>query len=513
MKTSPFIKRLPKLVSVASVVVVAAITVSCQKDSADELKTASSAAQQIMAGTTENILGSLNTTPGSIMREVWNNNYGNDVPQITLQLTPSSTAKLTSFEVPVDAGENYGERIRGYVIPPVTGNYRFSIAADDAGELWLSKDQDPAKKLKIASTLSWTNSREWSKFDSQQSAPVVLTAGQPYYIETLHKQGGGGANLAVRWTLPDGTVETPIPGSRLAPYTGGESTDNSAYTASPVIYMEGKHDLTISGKYISGGTEPLIFLKNCYNITIKGNKLANSTQVGVYLYACKNITVNDNYITNVSSGVYAEQTKEGGIVVNGNQFLNMKGPFPRGQFVQFNNVVGPNSSISNNRGENIMGQSYPEDAISLYQSKGTAASPVKVNGNWIRGGGPSESGGGIMLGDNGGSYLIAQNNILVDPGQFGMAIAGGDHNTIINNQIYGRQQYFTNVGIYINDINGYKTTYCKIGNNKVRYFNKVNYMNNAWISPNSDKPEAWDTNIFGANLSASILPAVIITKK
>jgi parallel beta-helix repeat protein len=514
MLTTIFSRRLQKPVLSALLITVSCICLSCRKDSAALLKdTASAATASVMATGNEAVLGSLNTTAGSILREVWNNNIGNDVAQIPWQTTPSATSQLTTFEVPVDAGSNYGERIRGYVIPPVTGNYTFSLAADDAGELWLSKDQNPANKTKIASTLSWTYSREWTKFSSQKSAPVSLTAGKPYYIETLHKQGGGGANLAVQWTLPNGTAESPIPGSRLAPYTGGETVDNSGYTASPVIYLEGKHDITISGKFITGGTEPLITLKNCYNIKIIGNKLSNSTRVGVYLYACRNITVEDNFITNVSSGVYAEQTKEGGIVVNSNQFLNMKGPFPRGQFVQFNNVWGPNSSISYNKGENIMGQSYPEDAISLYQSKGTAASPVKITGNWIRGGGPSDSGGGIMLGDNGGSYLIAQDNILVDPGQFGMAIAGGDHNTIINNVIYGKQQYFTNVGVYINDINGYKTTFCKIGNNKVRYFNKVNYMNNAWISPNSAKPEAWDTNIFGANISAAVLPAVIITKK
>jgi len=514
MRSSKFSVRFYPVMLLTGLITLASFGVSCQKDSASENQDVSVAATESLSVTSnEVLLSALNTATGTILREVWNNNFGNDVAQITWQAAPSSINKLTSFEVPVNAGDNYGERIRGYVIPPVTGNYTFFIAADDAGELWLSKDQHPANKTKIASTLSWTNSREWTKFAAQKSNPVALTAGKPYYIEALHKQGGGGANLALQWVLPGGTIESPIPGSRLAPYTGGETVDNGAYTPSPVIYLEGKHDITISGKYITGGTEPLITLKNCYNVRITGNKLSNSTRVGVYLYGCKNITVQDNYITNVSSGVYAEQTTEGGIVVNSNQFLNMKGPFPRGQFVQFNNVVGPNSSISYNRGENIMGQSYPEDAISLYQSKGTAASPVKVNGNWIRGGGPSNSGGGIMLGDNGGSYLFAQDNILVDPGQFGMAIAGGDHNTIINNQIYGRQQPFTNVGIYINDINGYKTTFCKIGNNKVKYFNKVNYMNNAWISPNSSKPEAWDSNIFGANLSAAILPAVIITKK
>lgn|GEM_PF-1054247 len=448
-------------------------------------------------------------TMGSISMEVWKNNYGNDVAQIALQNSPSATSVLTSLEGPTNSVENYGTRIRGFVTAPASGVYTFWIAADDAGELWLSNDRQPANKVKIAYTLSWNNPREWGKFASQKSAGITLQAGQRYYIEVLHKQGGGGGNLAVQWMMPGGTTESPIPGSRLSPYT--ETTDPN-YTASAVIDLYGQHDITISGKAISGASVPLIKLTNCYNIRITGNKLSNGRDVGVYLYNCNNITIENNFFTKLSTGVYADHT-QGGIVVNNNQFLNMQGPFPRGQFVQFNNVKGAGSSISYNRGENIIGQSYAEDAISLYQSEGTSGSPVLINGNWIRGGGPSASGGGIMLGDNGGGYLYASDNILVDPGQFGMAISGGHHNTIVNNSIYGKQQSFTNVGLYVNDIGGWKTSDSKVTNNKVRYYNKTNYQNNAWLSPNSSKPEGWDANVWGAALDASILPAVIITKK
>lgn len=449
-----------------------------------------------------------NLTSG-IVREVWNNNYGNDVAQIPLQTTPSASSPISSLEGPTDNGENYGVRIRGLITAPSTGNYTFWIAADDAGELWLSSNNQPVNKAKVAYTLSWNNSREWGKFDTQKSKPINLKAGQKYYFEVLHKQGGGGANLAVQWMLPDGRFEVPIPASRLEAYT---ETIPDNYASSSAIDLYGKHDITISGKSISGGSAPLIRLNNCYNIRIIGNRLSNSSDVGVYLYNCKNITIEDNYFTKVSTGVYADHT-EGGIVVNNNQFFNMQGPFPRGQFVQFNNVKGAGSSISNNKGENIIGQSYAEDAISLYQSEGTASSPVLIKGNLIRGGGPSESGGGIMLGDNGGAYLYASDNILVDPGQFGMAVAGGHHITIVNNSIYGKQQDFTNVGLYVNDIGGWKTSDCKVTNNKVRWYNKTNYQNNAWLSPNSVKPEGWDANIWGAKLDPSMLPETLITKR
>jgi parallel beta-helix repeat protein len=489
-----------------AVIGVSPLLISCHKiDTKNELQNTS----EVMVASTGSMVDVQSLIPGGIIREVWNNDYGNDIAQITLQNTPSSTTQLTSLESPVNAGENYGERIRGYLTAPTTGSYTFWVAADDAGEIWLSTDEQPVNKVKIAYTLSWNNSREWTKFASQKSKAITLQAGQKYYIEVLHKQGGGGGNLAVQWMLPGGTVESPIPGNRLSGYT---ETTSSDYKSSPVINLYGQHDITISGKAISGGSAPLIKLTNCYNIHITGNRLSNSSNVGIYLYNCNNITIDNNFFTKVSTGVYADHT-QGGIIVNNNQFLNMQGPFPRGQFVQFNNVKGPGSSISNNRGENIIGQSYAEDAISLYQSEGTASSPLVIKGNWIRGGGPSASGGGIMLGDNGGSYLYASDNILVNPGQFGMAISGGNHITIVNNSIYGKQQSFTNVGIYVNDIGGWKTSDCKVTNNKVRYYNKVNYQNNAWLSPNSIKPEGWDANIWGAPVDASMLPDVMITKK
>jgi parallel beta-helix repeat protein len=508
MKMVPLTLRKLHYSFIVTVLGITPLLLSCHKDIATSPQQHTTT--DLMAANPNNESNVQNLAAGNILREVWNNNYGNDVAQITLNNAPSSSSPLSALEIPLNSGENYGERIRGYVTAPATGNYTFWIAADDAGELWLSTNTAPANKVKIAYTLSWNNSREWTKFAVQKSKLITLQAGQKYYLEVLHKQGGGGGNLAVQWMLPNGTVESPIPGSRLSAYT--EIATDLAYTSSPVIDLYGQHDITISGKSISGGSAPLIKLTNCYNIKITGNRLANATNVGIYLYNCNNITIENNFFTKVSTGVYADHT-QGGIVVNNNQFLNMQGPFPRGQFVQFNNVKGAGSSISNNRGENIIGQSYAEDAISLYQSAGTSGSPIQIKSNWIRGGGPSASGGGIMLGDNGGSYLYASDNILVNPGQFGMAISGGSFITMVNNSIYGKQQSFTNVGLYVNDIGGWKTSNNKVTNNKVKYYNKTNYQNNAWLSPNSVKPEGWDANLWGAAVDESMLPAVLITKK
>lgn len=159
---------------------------------------------------------------GSILREQWDDVVGNDVPNIPLNKAPSSSTLVNMMET-TSIGDQYGDRMRGYLCPPLNGDYTFFISGDDAVELWLSVDENPANKIKIASFLSWTEFHQFNKFPSQQSAPVNLQAGHRYYIEVLHKEGAGGDHLTVAWQLPDGITEIPIRGNRLLPYTNPAS--------------------------------------------------------------------------------------------------------------------------------------------------------------------------------------------------------------------------------------------------------------------------------------------------
>ena len=113
-------------------------------------------------------------------------------------------------------GKDYGERLRGFLLPPVDGAYRFWIAADDSGELWLSTDADPANAVLIAQTTTWTRQNEWDKHPSQVSAAINLNGGQRYYIEVRHKQADQKDTLAVAWQPPGGERQV-IEGEFLAP--------------------------------------------------------------------------------------------------------------------------------------------------------------------------------------------------------------------------------------------------------------------------------------------------------
>ena len=164
----------------------------------------------------------------NILREYWLNIPGPAVGDLTSNSNypgnPSGSDFLSTFEAPQNWGDNYGARVRGYLIAPSTGIFYFWISTDDCGELWLSTDTDPANKSLIASVPGWAYSREWDKYSQQKSAGISLAAGQKYYIEALQKEGEGGDNLAVGWAKPGEDSSGPseiIPGAFLSPWTGG----------------------------------------------------------------------------------------------------------------------------------------------------------------------------------------------------------------------------------------------------------------------------------------------------
>lgn len=165
----------------------------------------------------------LNSSLGNTLTALTNTTYNPNWPN---NPNTSLTRFYTNFEADVNIGINYyGQRMRAYVVPPEDGNYIFWIASDDSSDLFLSTDETPANVTLIGNVPGWTSSRQWGKYPSQQSVPVALQAGRRYYLEAIMQQGTGGDNLAVRWQLPDGTIEEPLPalspaGTRLVPYDG-----------------------------------------------------------------------------------------------------------------------------------------------------------------------------------------------------------------------------------------------------------------------------------------------------
>lgn len=157
-----------------------------------------------------------------IQREMFTNISGTAVSDLTSNAKypgkPDTLAALTDFGAPIDISNDFGSRVRAHLVPSVTGDYRFFIASDDNSQLKFSYTTNPASATVIASVGDWTSQNQWTKYASQTSALITnLQAGQSYYIEALHKEGGGGDNLSVGWLVPGSGVTNVIPGANLVP--------------------------------------------------------------------------------------------------------------------------------------------------------------------------------------------------------------------------------------------------------------------------------------------------------
>ncbi|MEP6603270.1 MAG: DUF1800 family protein [Spartobacteria bacterium] len=178
----------------------------------------------------------------SVLQEIWMNLSGyNGVADIPLTTPPTTSRVLTTLEQPLNYANQYGTRIRGYIVPPTTGNYTFWIASDDQSELWISTDDQPANMVKRAYVATYTGSRQWTKEANQKSPILALTAGQKYYFEALMRDYNSGDNMAVGWFKPGdagaGTAPSEVvPGSALAPYTppAAPAQQTTLYVASLV---------------------------------------------------------------------------------------------------------------------------------------------------------------------------------------------------------------------------------------------------------------------------------------
>ena len=131
---------------------------------------------------------------------------------------PSSVALIADFEFPHTTETGFRLWIRGFLHPPVDGEYRFWIASDDRSELSLSRDERPERAERIAGVDGYTTVRQWDSQGGQKSEGIALKAGQRYYIEAVLAGDSGENHLSVAWQVPGQDRAGPIPGTFLSPW-------------------------------------------------------------------------------------------------------------------------------------------------------------------------------------------------------------------------------------------------------------------------------------------------------
>jgi len=132
---------------------------------------------------------------------------------------PTSSEYREDLKSKVDWADNYGERARAYLVPPQSGDYTFWVSGDDGCQLWLSTDDTAENAKMIAQVTGWTPVETWDWEAGQKSAPIALEGGKSYFIQMLHKEGGGGDSVTAAWAGPGiGDGPTVIGGANLAKF-------------------------------------------------------------------------------------------------------------------------------------------------------------------------------------------------------------------------------------------------------------------------------------------------------
>lgn len=163
----------------------------------------------------------------------------------------------------------------------------------------------------------------------------------------------------------------------------------------------------------------------------------------------KDLLVRDSYFENVASSILFTDS-EGPLQVLDNEALN-----PGKNFFQCDDCEGEGIRINGNSLEHTSqyGDDPLEDFISIYESSGEDDDYIQVNHNRARtdatGGGVSDTGSFIILGDDGGEYQEAEDNIGVNPGNAGIGAAGGEYISVNDNKMFSEPiEDISNVAFY-----------------------------------------------------------------
>lgn len=242
---------------------------------------------------------------------------------------------------------------------------------------------------------------------------------------------------------------------------------------------------------------------DCVSIIHGSNVAVNTSTIGpcggeaVYISDTSGAEVSGNVVTDTAIGILVHLSTS--VVADSNTFEDAGR-----NFVQFDKVTGPGSSISQNQGENALGDSSAEDMISLFESSGTPESPIRIFGNRLRNGGPSGSGSGILLGDGGGAYQIADDNRLVNTGQVGIGVASGTNITVSNNRVYSDAQPWSNVGVYVWNQYSTECATITVSGNQVNWTSSTGRPNH-WFNGGGCSGVDRSDNEFGAEIGPGIL--------
>lgn len=263
-----------------------------------------------------------------------------------------------------------------------------------------------------------------------------------------------------------GTSGHPITHDLWGTATDNAVIDGGGTTATPVI--------TWSGNF-------LVF----NNLVFQNNGHANG--VVYFPPGCHDITFHNCCAFDGIRGFYGFQCGSGGVANilidifwTKNIADNNSHTHGGGSHMQMNEVTGAGLEVRYGKSFTDMGLSDAArlgvgDILNFYKVNGTSGSPAAIHHCMVRGGSsyaPGEA--GIILGDLGGSFQTAHDNILIETGAVGAQIQGGHDIDMSNNIIYGPAHSYTFDGLQLGNYSGAACYNITMANNLLNWRNGFN---------------------------------------
>lgn len=438
----------------------------------------------------------------------------NSLPAVTETDSTVNFNWGTSAPVAGVGASEFEVRWSGQVLSEGAGTYVFNVQTNGAVRLWVNGQE-------IIN--SWTPNTSGNLV----SIPITLAANTMYDIRLDFYQPAATTDdaISLQWTTPGGQQQV-IPTANLYSFSQPMAiTSGGLYVGSwegddptgVTIEDSTTQPVTIEDSIIQGSGTLISDTLAGVNLTVENTSGygLNPNEAGVekgsflYLMSPANVDIEHNSII----GVGGLGTKIYGFVGTGsetikidyNYILNSDGRFSNGEggyeddgvmthSIQIANVYNlAGIDIGWNEIINQPGVSYVNDVINLFDTSGTAASPVNVHDNyidgiysldpettWDSGSGITTDGDPVLSEEP--AYIDIHNNTVVDTGSAGIGVPDGHDILVYDNYLVcsgyladGSIFFASGTGIYINDLNG--------GNSSIFYNNGAYDNTVGWIQP------------------------------
>lgn len=175
-------------------------------------------------------------------------------------------------------GTWYGQRIMGYIHPPLTGNYTFHLDAHVFAELWLGMEQNAMDVELVAKIAKENRKNSLAKPVSHTSRKIYLEKGGKYFFDVLHVMNGGMMSrdhVNVTWIVPGSHVFTGISEKFLSPLFINEpsSSNHKTFSERNDLLREPRSIIDTEINDADGGEDDEDY--EGIGIPVKQNKLSN----------------------------------------------------------------------------------------------------------------------------------------------------------------------------------------------------------------------------------------------